>query len=195
MEIELSGYLQHREMHNLASLCSEHGFACPVGYFTDAAFVTDEDLPQQLADLISATFAPQSLAEAKARKQAEIHDAYDAALAAGCPTSAGYALRCEEADLDQWARLATLLLQAVQAQQETLAAEGADAATLGLVPDAVTAEIEDASGQGHTVSYRQLRDLLIEVGVHVQALWAHLSDLRRQTRAAETVAELEAVVW
>lgn len=67
MVINLNGYLPHRELHNLNALCAENNIETPVGYFTDTTFVSDKDLPQDVCDLISNTFAPTSKSEIKKR--------------------------------------------------------------------------------------------------------------------------------
>jgi hypothetical protein len=72
MVITLKGWLQHRELHNLAALCAEHRVTCPSGYFTDTEFITEDDIESGVAELIAATFSPKTQAEKDTERKSTI---------------------------------------------------------------------------------------------------------------------------
>lgn len=105
MVINLLGYLPHREIHNLSALCRENNVETPIGYFTDTAFVSENDLSPGVVDLISSTFAPASIIEIKNRLVDAMLQAQSAIQKAGFTCTNEIKLQVEEEDLARWTQL------------------------------------------------------------------------------------------
>ena len=72
MTITLHGYLPDKELGILTHLLNEHGYKQEiVGYFTDDDFISEIELPDEIAELIATTFmpTPDSIREARAEAQ------------------------------------------------------------------------------------------------------------------------------
>ena len=61
MTIKLHGYLPDKELGILTNVLNEYGYNQEIfGYFTDDEFISETELPDEIAGLIASTFMPTS---------------------------------------------------------------------------------------------------------------------------------------
>lgn len=81
MTIKLHGYLPDKELGVLTNLLNEHDHMQEIdGYFTDDEFISETELPEEIANLIAATFmpTPDFIRESRAEAQRQaLFDWYD----------------------------------------------------------------------------------------------------------------------
>jgi len=119
----------------------------------------------------------------KTAKLAQIDADYQAALAAGI-TVGSITLAAEESDQNIFSRLITMLATAEGLQPD-------DAFKAAFRASSQT--IADHSGVAHLMTVTDLRELIVQYGQAVQAVWMTKATRRAQTAAATTVAALNAI--
>jgi len=167
MVIALTGWCRDRYPQVLSAMLCEAGLPPTSGAFVYSGFLPDEVLSPEQSAAIAQYFAPMTLADCQAAKKAEIANARWHAETSG--------VNGIRTDRESQAMITGAALKALQ-DAEYVCSWKTDAGFVELTAAQILA-IADA------------------VRAHVQAQFDHEADLVSLINAAETMEDLEAIVW
>ena len=167
MVITLTGWSTDREPQVLSAMLREAGLPPASGEFTFSGFEPDEELTTEQEAAIATYFRPYSLAEAQAEKKGE--------LAAARWTAETGGVDGIRTDRESQAMITGAALKAMQDSEYTCKWK----TETGFV----------------TLTAPQILAVANAVRAHVQDCFDHEAELLALVEAAETMEDLEGIVW